>query len=61
MKYTQKPGETPAFTGTYQEINVGGEGLEKPNYCTIEAGDSRLPPTRHARNAWLWISPVIEK
>jgi len=56
MKYIQKSGETPAFTGIYQEH---GGGLEVPNFCTIEPGDKRLPPTKKKGNSWLWVEPYI--
>ena len=60
MKYTQKPGEIPAFTGIYQEIYFqGGYQLDEPNFCTIEPGDNRLPPTKHKGNLWLWVTPYI--
>ncbi len=56
MKYTQKPGEIPAFTGIYQEI---GLALDVPHFCTIEPGDERLPPTRQKGNLWLWVTPYL--
>lgn len=59
MKYEQKPGEVPAFTGIYQEIEYGGGKLEEPNYCIIEPGDDRLPPTSYKGNVWLWVTPYI--
>ena len=61
MKYTQKPGEIPAFTGIYQEIETGGRIPNPPRFCTIEPGDDTLPPTSHTGNIWLWVSPYIFK
>ena len=58
MKYTQKPGETPAFTGIYQEY---GGNFEVPNFCVIEVGDERLPPTKEKGHLWLWVEPYIPK
>lgn len=59
MKYTQKPGKTPAFTGIYQEIPTDTDDTDELIFCTIGVEDSYLPPTNNEKNVWLWISNHI--
>jgi len=50
MDYILKPGERPAFTGIYEEINND----KIKNYCYISNNDSILPPTKTFNGSWRW-------
>lgn len=53
----QKPGETPARPGEYEERGPRGGQIPKPREVTIEPGDPKLPPTREPNRTWVRTGP----
>ncbi|MCY3921049.1 MAG: YjzC family protein [Chloroflexi bacterium] len=52
MGKLQKPGETPARSGEYEERGPRGGQISDPRHVTIEEGDKPLPPTSESGNKW---------
>ena len=52
MSKNQKPGETPARPGEYEERGPQGGKVPKPRQITIEKGDKPLPPTQKEGRTW---------
>lgn len=53
----QKPGETPARPGEYEERGPRGGQVPKPRQVTIEPGDDTMPPTQEPGRTWERIGP----
>jgi hypothetical protein len=53
----QKPGETPARPGEYQERGPRGGQVPNPRQVTIEPADPKLPPTQESGRTWQRIGP----
>jgi hypothetical protein len=52
-KLVQKPGQKPERNGSFREVPyIKGE----ENYCFIEIGDTRMPPTKHEGSLWEWVA-----
>lgn len=52
MGKLQKPGETPARPGEYEERGPRGGQVTDPRQVTIEEGDKPLPPTSEPGHTW---------
>lgn len=57
MPNPQKPGETPARPGEYQERGPRGGAVPAPRQVTIEPGDKPRPPTQAPKRTWVRIGP----
>ena len=53
MPTTQKPGETPAKPGEYDERGPRGGKIPGARRATIEQGDTPLPPTQEKGRTWV--------
>ena len=53
----QKPGETPAKPGEYEERGPRGGKVPNPRRYTIERGDDPLPPTRKPGRTFKRVGP----
>jgi len=51
MEYIKQSGQTPAFTGFYEEVN----DINIVNYCYITCENNTLPKTKTKNGVWRWL------
>ena len=49
---TQKPGEKPSGTGTYEEVGPRGGKVYDSRTADISKNTSHMPPTQESKRKW---------